>query len=74
MSTVATMAKKKAVSAKRSEPGPRRSVFQMKGTEEWKAWLDELAKTLRMPTSAVVDNALVMYAKAQGFTKEAPER
>lgn len=52
----------------------RKVVFQMKGSEEWKGWLDDLAKQLRMPTSAVVDNALVMYAKAQGFNREAPER
>jgi hypothetical protein len=67
------MAKKKAVPAT-PDPAVRKVVFQMKGSEEWKNWLDELAKTLRMPSSAVVDNALVMYAKAQGFTKPAPER
>jgi hypothetical protein len=75
MSTVATMAKKKSAKPKQApEPGSRRVVFQMKGTEEWKEWLDGLSKRLRMPSSAVVDNALVMYAKAQGYEAEAPER
>jgi hypothetical protein len=61
--------------AGKPEPGPRkRAVLQMKGTEEWKEWLDELARFLRMPIAAVVDNALVWYAKERGFTKEAPER
>jgi hypothetical protein len=77
MNTVATMAKKKAAPKKpepEPEPGPRRAVFQMKGTDEWKGWLNRLAKHLRMPTSSIVDNALVEYAKARGFTEEAPER
>jgi hypothetical protein len=71
MTTGILMAKKRAQPA---APQPRRVVVQMKGTDDWKAWLEELAKHLRMPTSAVIDNALVVYAKAQGFTKEAPER
>lgn len=74
MDMVSVMAKKKTPRTKTPEPGPRRAVLQMKGTEEWKEWLDDLARHLRMPTSAVVDNALVMYAKAQGFAREAPER
>jgi hypothetical protein len=73
MNAVATMAKKKG-RPKKTEPGPRRAVLQMKGTDEWKDWLDRLAKFLRMPTSAVVDNALVEYARARGFKDEAPER
>lgn len=68
------MAKNKPVKQNTPEPGPRRAVLQMKGTDEWKGWLERLARYLRMPTSAVVDNALVDYAKAKGFTEEAPER
>lgn len=72
------MAKTKASKPKQEpspqEPAIRRAVLQMKGTDEWKAWLDDLAKFLRMPTSSIVDNALVDYAKAKGFTKAAPER
>jgi hypothetical protein len=75
MSAVALMAKSKAGKAPPPpEPGPRRVVLQMKGTAGWKGWLDRLARHLRMPTSAVVDNALVEYAKSRGFTEEAPER
>jgi hypothetical protein len=64
------MAKK---AASKSSP-PRRVVVQLKGTDEWKAWLEDLSKHLRMPISSVVDNALVSYAKAQGFVKSPPER
>lgn len=57
-----------------SDQPTRRAVLQMKGTDAWKGWLDRLAKFLRMPTSSVVDNALVDYAKSKGFEEEAPER
>lgn len=55
-------------------PPPRRPVLTIKGTEEWKGWLERLAKHLRMPTSTLVDHALVRYAKEMGFTEEPPER
>ncbi len=73
MSTATIMAKKKAL-PKPPDPGPRRAVFQMKGRDAWKEWLEELSLFLRMPTSAIVDNALVQYAKSRGFDKEAPQR
>lgn len=69
-----------SVMTKKTEPKQeagstqRKAVLQMKGTEAWKGWLDRLAKYLRMPTSSVVDNALVEYAKSKGFPEEAPER
>ncbi len=65
------MARKKAKPA----PGePKRIVLQIKGTDEWKEWLDGLGKHLRTPTSTVVDHALVRYAKEVGYKREAPER
>jgi hypothetical protein len=73
MSGTAVMAKKKAAASGRVQ-ARRKVVLQMKGTEEWKGWLDGLSRRLRMPASSVVDNALVMYAKAQGYAEEAPER
>jgi hypothetical protein len=56
------------------EPGPRRTVLTIKGTEEWRAWLEGLGVHLRTPTSTIVDHALVRYAKEMGYTKEAPPR
>ena len=50
------------------------SVLTIKGTDEWRAWLEELADYLRTPTSTIVDHALVRYAKEMGFPKEAPKR
>ena len=68
------MAKKKTVPAKPAEPGPRRTVLTIKGTDAWREWLEGLGKHLRTPTSTIVDHALVRYAKEVGYTNEAPER
>ena len=68
------MAKKQPVKAKASAPGPRRTVLTIKGTDEWRVWLEGLGEFLRTPTSTVVDHALVRYAKEVGYTKGAPKR
>ena len=67
-----TMAKKKAPTPQASE---RLSVVvTLKGSNEWKAWVDELADQFRTDTSKLIDMALVEFAKAHGFKKEAPRR
>jgi hypothetical protein len=71
------MAKKKApesVPETTAKQGPRKTVLTIKGTDEWRAWLEELGDHLRTPTSTIVDHALVRYAKEMGFDKEAPKR
>lgn len=68
------MAAKRTTSKTAPEVGPRRTVLTIKGTDEWRTWLEELAEFLRTPTSTLVDHALVDYAKAKGFKKEAPLR
>lgn len=57
------------------EPGPRRSVvLTIKGADEWKEWLNGLSDHLRIPTSTIVDLALVRYAKEVGYEKAPPKR
>ena len=73
MST-ATMAKKRPASVPAPSPGPRRTVLTIKGTDEWRGWLERLGDHLRMPASTIVDIALVDFAKAKGFKEEAPKR
>jgi len=46
----------------------------LKGSPEWKAWLDELSDQFRTDNSKVIDMALVEFAKAHGFKREAPRR
>jgi hypothetical protein len=58
------MAKKK----RKDEPaGPRGMVIGMRGTAEWKAWLDEFADHCRLNKVTLIDLALVDYAVKAGF-------
>ena len=64
---------------KRKRPGPeptgrRPTVLTIKGSLEWKAWLDRLSKHCRIGTSSVVDLALAEFAKKQGFDEPPPPR
>lgn len=71
------MAKKRTATSARkraSEPGPRSTVLTIKGTDEWKGWLNGLSDHLRIPTSTIVDLALVRFAKESGYTMEPPKR
>jgi hypothetical protein len=54
--------------------GPRRTVLTIKGTDEWREWLEGLSDFLRTPTSTIVDHALVRYAKEMGYQTAAPKR
>jgi len=60
--------------AKPSEPGRRRTVLTIKGTDEWREWLEGLGDHLRTQTSTIVDHALIRYAKEVGYAREAPRR
>jgi len=71
------MAKKRTPEPTPAPPpsqGPRRTVLTIKGTDEWRDWLERLGKHLRTPASTIVDHALVKYAKEMGFEERAPER
>ncbi len=46
---------------------------QVRGTPEWKEWVEELAKANRQSVSGVIDTALARLAKEIGF-REPPER
>ena len=63
--------------------GPRRNpdewerkplVLQMRGSAEWKAWVERLAKFDRGSVADVTDRALAAYARLVGFTEKPPER
>jgi uncharacterized protein (DUF1778 family) len=67
------VAKKKA---KRTKPGKTRRpvAVVIKGSAEWKAWLEEAADHCRTTVSAFLDTAAVEYAMVRGFKKEPPKR
>jgi uncharacterized protein (DUF1778 family) len=69
------MAKKKVARKMSSNTQERRSVaVTLKGTEEWKDWLEQAADHCRVTVSAFIDFAAAEYAKAHGFKKEPPKR
>jgi hypothetical protein len=72
------MAKKRTKPA--VKPGPRPTVgapqpniVSMRGSREWRAWLDRLAEHCRATPSALIDRALAELARREGF-EEPPRR
>lgn len=65
----------------KSKPTPRDEwakgkplVIQVRGSEEFKAWAERLAKHSRMSVAQVVEQALIAYARNNDFKDVAPER
>jgi hypothetical protein len=46
----------------------------MRGSPEWKAWLEKLARFDRSSVSDVADRAIAAYARTIGFPDEPPPR
>jgi hypothetical protein len=65
------MARKKA---KAPAPNRRPVAVVIKGTPEWKAWVESAAKHCRMSVSAFLDFAAAQVARERGYKKEPPER
>jgi hypothetical protein len=49
-------------------------VAQLRGSVEFKQWLEELVEFDARPLSMILERALKRYAKEAGFEKEAPKR
>lgn len=49
-------------------------IVNLRGSEEFKAWLQELATFDRQSVSGLVERALVHYGRSVGFDKAPPER
>lgn len=63
----------------RRRPGPpptgrRPTALTVKGSEEWREWVERGAKFCRTDSSKLVDAALAEYLKARGFPDPPPER
>jgi hypothetical protein len=46
----------------------------LKGREEWKPWIEPLARHSRLDVAKLIDRAVIDFAKREGFEPEAPER
>lgn len=53
---------------------PNYPVLCVRGSLEWKEWVDEFSAFLRLRNADAVDQALVEFAKAKGFERPAPKR
>lgn len=63
--------------AKNSSPqtaDSRSIVVSMKGTVEFRDWLNELAEFDRSTAVQIMEKGAVLYAKQVGFGKPAPKR
>jgi hypothetical protein len=47
---------------------------QVRGSAEWKAWVERLAARDRASVADLTDRALAAYARQIGFAEEPPER
>jgi hypothetical protein len=63
-----------AMSKEAASEGKRTTVMTIKGTVEWKAWLDRLAEFSRLPSTILIDLALAEWAKNHGFPELPPKR
>jgi hypothetical protein len=71
----AAVAKKKTKpEAPPPEPDPRQIVISIKGSADFRDWLNRLADHERVTSVAVIERALVEYAANHGFAEPAPKR
>jgi hypothetical protein len=69
MSMVATMTEKKRRKPGRPKgTGPvRETVISLKGTPEWKEWLDGFAEHCRLGIADTIEQSLIVYAKEREY-------
>jgi hypothetical protein len=68
---VGTLGRKK----KRMEDRNRKPVaITIKGDPAWRAWVESLARHMRLPVSLVIEHSLLASAKASGFDAPPPPR
>lgn len=70
------MAKAKAPKAKATggESVRQPTAITVRGSKEWRAWVEKGAKHCLTDTSKLVDAAITKYLKEQGFSDPRPER
>lgn len=64
--------RKRSGRPKRKGPA-RETVVSLKGSAEWKAWLDEFASHCRLGLADTIEQSLLSYAQSRKFD-EPPKR
>ena len=77
MQVIEPMAKKRPKA--KPEPAPEEAgrktmAVQVRASDEWKAWFEELAAADGSTLAALVERAARAYAKIIGFDKPTPKR
>jgi len=67
----ATVGRKKM---KPADPTRKPVAVTIKGSPDWREWIEEAAKHCRMSVSGLVDYAVTQFVKQQGFPRKPPER
>jgi len=67
-------ARKKAQGPKKPSKAPQGVAVAIKGSPEWKEWVERLADHCRCDVSALVDQALTEHARRNGFAEVPPRR
>lgn len=68
---VAVMAKSKP----KTNEGRRKPIAAtLKGSDEWKQWLEEAASSTGLTVASFLDQAIREYAKLRGFNRQPPAR
>lgn len=57
----------KAATKLNSQTARQKNVLAVRGTEQWKEWLDGFAASKGMPVTVLVDHALRELAKREGY-------
>ncbi len=65
--------KRKAV-GRPKVPEPMIPIASFKGSKAFAAWFDRLLEHCRMPTSVVIEHALMEFAKTMKFQEKPPRR
>lgn len=67
---------KKTTGAKKVEKTLDRPTIAvtLRGSPEWKAWIEAGARYCRTDVAKLIDAAVVDYLRARGFKQEPPER
>ena len=69
-----TAPKRKGTAGRPKAVQPKRQIISMRGSEEWREWLNALADHAHMPATTLIDQALLRYAQSVGFEQPMPKR
>jgi hypothetical protein len=65
---------KNRVGRPKGKKPPKRPAISIKGSVEWRDWLNGLAEHMSMPATIVIDQALKAYAQSNGYKPPFPGR